>query len=139
MGEVDGPRVVREERSLDGMGAHRGVGEVILGAAETERPDHRSAAAAKAWLTVARAQTDAGERDSAVESASRGLDELGESYLGSDDAGSGVEDDTTLKYLAAQDLREQGSEHAATALTRVLEERIALYEQGRSQHVTGDS
>ncbi|TDE89508.1 hypothetical protein EXU48_20290 [Occultella glacieicola] len=129
MADPDGSTVIREERSV-GDGAAAGVGEVTLAAGEPERPAHRRVAAAKAWLAVATSQPE-GAETVALDAAERGLAELGDAYLAAAD--ETLEDDTTLKHLAAQELRDQGSEHAATAMTRVLESRIELFDQGRGR------
>lgn len=113
------PRVIRAERQ---QGGRREVGEVtVAGGGDPAVADER-AAAGRAWLAVARSFLASGDGDDAYRAASRGLDELGDAYLD-----EGVEDDTTLKLLAAEDGHDSGADHAGTAMTRVLESRLAMY------------
>jgi hypothetical protein len=118
--------IICEERELYGR---RGSGEVTLAAgADAEAADQR-AAAGRAWLAIAQSFIDSGDREAAYRAADMGVDELGNTYL--DDL---VEDDTTVKLLAAADAHGSGAEYAATAMARVLETRLAMYidaQQGR--------
>lgn len=110
---------VREERAAGGRSA---VGEVVLAEGVSPRADDHRAAAARAWLAIAEAWVEAGDRDAAYRAASSGLDELGGAYV--DDE---VEDDTSLKLLAAEDGYSSGAAHAATAMVRVLSDRLTMY------------
>lgn len=111
--------VVSEERAADGRSA---VGELVLADGASPASDDRRAAAARAWLAIAGACVDDGDGEAAYRAASTGLDELGDAYLGDE-----VEDDTTLKLLAAEDAHANGAAHAPTAMVRVLSDRLAMY------------
>ncbi|HEY8339426.1 MAG TPA: hypothetical protein VIK95_06135 [Egibacteraceae bacterium] len=114
-----GPTLVRAERQL---GAVSGVGAVRVAAGERPTAADERAAAAQAWLAVARACTAQGADDEAYAAARSGLEELGDAY-----AGAAVEDDTPLKLAAAEDAHVHGLPHANTAMIRVLEERLAMF------------
>lgn len=122
-------RTVREEREQDGRAA---VGEVVLADGASPQADDQRAAAARAWLAIARALIDEGDADAAYRAASRGVDELGDAYLGEE-----VEDDTTLKLLAAEDGHRSGAAHAGTAMVRVLSDRLAMYVDAQRGRVAG--
>lgn len=114
-----GAALVREERRL---GTEAGLGVVrITAAGQPTAADHR-AAAARAWLSVARAYAAADAADEAYAAARSGLEELGDAYVSAE-----VDDDTTVKLLAAEDAHAQGLPHAADAMIRVLEDRLAMF------------
>lgn len=100
-----GPTLVRAERQL---GAVSGVGAVRVAAGERPTAADERAAAAQAWLAVARACTAQGADDEAYAAARSGLEELGDAY-----AGAAVEDDTPLKLAAAEDAHVHGLPHAS--------------------------
>jgi hypothetical protein len=110
---------VREERTADGRTA---VGQVELTDGTSARAADSRAAAARAWLSIANACIDDMDGDGAYRAASTGLDELGDAYLGDE-----VEDDTSLKLLAAEDGHANGEPHAGPAMVRVLSDRLAMY------------
>lgn len=122
MADGDGARTVREDRELGGFA---GTGEVTPASGDAEAD--RRIAAARAWLAVARAAMAVGARPQGFEAARRGVEELGDGYA----VGSDVEDDTSLKLLAAEQANDEGAEHAPTAMMRVLEDRIGVAEAAR--------
>lgn len=114
--------VVREERRL---GDVAGVGEVTVSVGPPVTADQR-AAAARAWLSVARTLQAAGAGEEAYVAARSGIEELGDAYVDPE-----VDDDTTMKLLAAEDAHDRGLDHAASAIVRVLENRLAVFVEGR--------
>lgn len=113
-------------------------GRSATGEARVEAPTatdalrHGKVAAARAWHTLGQLALDAGDDPSAVEAARHGLRDLGDTYCP-----RGVDDDTELKVLAADELLKAGRKRdAASTLLRSLTGRIALYlERFASDHV----
>jgi hypothetical protein len=120
---------VTEDRTADGRTA---VGQVVLAAGASPQVEDRRAAAARAWLSIAEVCVEDGDGDAACRAASSGLDELGDAYLGDE-----VEDDTSLKLLAAEDGHANGAAHAGTAMVRVLSDRLAMYAEAQGGRVLG--
>jgi hypothetical protein len=97
-------------------------GEVQLRDASAQG-SHERLAGARAWLGLTEQALAEGDPGAAVGAAQAGLDELGEEY-----APDGVEDDTTLKVYAADELVADGdAEGGARMLLDLLRERAALY------------
>jgi hypothetical protein len=110
---------LRVERTQADLAA---TGEVQLRDASAEG-DHERLAGARAWLGLVEQALAEGDPGAAVGAARAGLDELGEEY-----APDGVEDDTTLKVYAAEELVGEGdAEGGARMLLDLLRERAALY------------
>lgn len=118
---------VREERRLGAVGR---AGVVTVAAGESENADDHRAAAAQAWLAVARACLEADAGAEAFAAARSGIEELGQAY-----ADPEADDDTTLKLVAAEDARDKGLEHAASAMMRVLEDRLAMFVRAQGGRV----
>ena len=116
-----------EDRGLDGQTA---TGEAILAPGEEPYPEYSRLAAARAWRKVAEAHRAGGNPGAAYDAARAGINELGESYLA-----PRTEDDTSLKLLLAEEVRDENASQAAALLLRVLENRIALFVQGRGGRV----
>jgi hypothetical protein len=98
------------------------TGEVLLRDAAAHA-GHERLAGARAWLGLGEHALADGDADPALAAARAGLDELGDDY-----APAGVEDDTTLKAYAADELVEDGdTEGGARMLLGLLRERAELY------------
>jgi hypothetical protein len=84
---------------------------------------HERLEGAQAGLAQAEQALAEGDADTAIAGARSALEALGEDY-----APDGVEDDTTLKVLAAEDAIEQGdTARGATMLIEMLRIRAGLY------------
>ena len=91
-----GAALVREERRL-GTEAALGVVRITAGGQPTAA-DHR-AAAARAWLSVARAYAAADAADEAYAAARSGLEELGDAYVSAELADFDVSEDLSLRLV----------------------------------------
>lgn len=127
----DGECVVRVEREWAG---ERAVGTAVVrgtGADDPAAAAHAALAESRAWLELGRRKLEAGEPREAVRCAEQGLEALGDEY-----APPGVEDDTQLKLLAAQEQLRQGRDEAgARVMLRMLEERTTLYARRHSGEI----
>jgi hypothetical protein len=103
------------------------VGQELSASAEGPAPQEQleRLAGAAAWRRAGQRALEQGSLEEAHQAALQGLVELGEGY-----AAPGVEDDTELKLLAAEELWAAGrSREAADLELRMLGERLTLAER----------
>lgn len=92
---------------------------------------HEQLASAQAGLAEAEQALTQGDADAAIAGARRGLEALGEDY-----APDGVEDDTTLKVLAAEDAIGEGDKaRGAGMLIEMLRTRAGLYAEHHADSI----
>jgi siderophore synthetase component len=92
---------------------------------------HEQLASAQAGLAEAEQALAEGDADAAIARARSGLEALGEDY-----APAEVEDDTTLKVLAAEDAIDQGDKaRGAGMLIEMLRTRAGVYAEHHADSI----
>lgn len=112
-------------RACRSAGGETAEGSVLVRAGAAPDPTHPHArlAGARAWLALAESFEGRTRWADAAASARSGLDELGHEY-----AGPGVEDDTPLNVLSAEEMLAEGrTADGASGLLEILHERLGLY------------
>lgn len=104
------------------------AGRVVIRSAappDPDNPPHLVLASSRAWLALGDQFIDQGNFEAAIACAKQGLAVLGSEY-----AGSEVEDDTEMKLLAAEDRIQAGHlQDGASVMLRMLKTRTELYQE----------